>query len=244
MDCLTVTILEIANLDRNAVTRVDLDTADEELHEERLRCMREITELQQEAVDVAEEILSPTCTQGRPTPDGGIEAALVVKGLLLRGISQSKSAVVLTFMGHYSDADTIARSMWEKAVLLDYWRANGYDKCVEFAERVKANGWKIPAGLLNNRDMLDKILDKDDEDQKDELEDLYEQYKHLTAQAHPHPRGGIEVFKYGEPWGYDLWTLNQIATLLDWLIHTCKSYLGLPLSETFRRPATIRKPSG
>ena len=41
------TILEIANLDRNAATRVDLDTADGELHEERLRCMRAITELQQ-----------------------------------------------------------------------------------------------------------------------------------------------------------------------------------------------------
>ena len=45
-------ILEITNLDRNAATRVDLDTADGELHEERLRCMRAITELQQVTADV------------------------------------------------------------------------------------------------------------------------------------------------------------------------------------------------
>ena len=164
--------VQVMNLPGNAVTRVDLDTADEEFHERRLRCMREITELQQEAVDVAEEILSPTSTERRHPPDGGTEAQLVVMSLLDRGISQSKSAVVLTFMGHYSDADTLARSMWEAAVLLDYWRTNGYDKCVEFAERVKANGWKISSGLLNNRDMLGKIFDKDDEDEKNEADDL------------------------------------------------------------------------
>ena len=46
------TILEITNLDRNAATRVHLDTADGELHEERLHCMRAITELQQGTADV------------------------------------------------------------------------------------------------------------------------------------------------------------------------------------------------
>jgi hypothetical protein len=77
------TILEITNLDRNAATRVDLDTADGELHEERLRCMRAITELQQGTADVSEELLSPTSTQGRPPPDGGNKAGLVVKALPL-----------------------------------------------------------------------------------------------------------------------------------------------------------------
>ena len=72
------TILEITNLDRNAATRVDLDTADGELHEERLRRMRAITELQQEAADVSEELLSPTSTQGRPPPDGGNKAGLLL----------------------------------------------------------------------------------------------------------------------------------------------------------------------